>query len=134
MRVSRKYGIALVILAVAACGLWFAYAPEHWMRQVAFGTVKVDDRPVRADVYIGNPTQSEAEAIALIHVPGVGDYFLGFGDENYREASNHEFVRLLRGAWTFKSMREGHFTTPLPFRNLNKFRVLSHGHTVTVQF
>ena len=135
MTVSRKYGIALGALGIAACGVWFAYTPEHWMRQVAFGTVKVDDQPVRADVYIGNPTQSEAEAIALVHVPGVGDYFLNFDDEHYREASNREFVRLLGGVWTFKSMRAGHFGTSLPFRHPNELRIASsNGHTVTVQF
>ena len=131
--IGKKLGIVLVPLAVAACGLWFAYAPEHWMRRVE-PVVKVDERPVRADVYIGNPTLRENEAVALVHVPGVGDYFLSFDGESYRETSLQEFARVPGGAWTFRSMRKGHFSAPLPFLNVNEFRITSHGHTVTVQF
>lgn len=61
---------------------------------MAFVTVMVDGRPVRADAYIGHPTENEAEAIALVQVPGAGDYFLNFEEEQYREASDHEFIRL----------------------------------------
>ena len=96
--------------------------------------VKVDDRPVRAAVYIGSPTRSEAEAISLVHVPGMGDYFLRFDDADYREASNQEFIHLPGGIWTLKSIGEEHFSAPLPFLTVNEFRVSSHGHTVTVQF
>jgi hypothetical protein len=136
MTIRGKRAIAVVAFAAVTCvGLWFGYSPEHWLRQITFATVRVDDRPIQADLYIGNPTYSEAEAIVLVHVPGVGDYFLNFLDEDYREASNHEFVRLPRGIWTFRSMRVGHFVTPLPSRNLNEFRIASsNGHTVTVQF
>jgi hypothetical protein len=75
MTVGKKIGIALVTLAIPACGLWFRYAPEHWMRRVDWPVVKVDDRLVPADVYIGNPTHWEIEAIALVHVPGGGQLF-----------------------------------------------------------
>jgi hypothetical protein len=82
-----------------------------------FVTVTVDDRPVRADVYIGQPTENQAEAIALVQVPGAGDYFLDFEEERYREASDHEFIRLGNNVWTLKSMRDGRFLALLPFEN-----------------
>jgi hypothetical protein len=71
-----------------------AYSPEHWLEREGFGSVRVDDRPVPATVYIGNP--SEAEAIALVHVPNVGDFLVDFSEETFREASKHEFIALLR--------------------------------------
>jgi hypothetical protein len=133
---SLKLTAALVGLCVPACaGLWLVYAPEHWLMPVTFGTVTVDERPVRADVYMGHPTQNEAEAIAFVHVPGVGDYFLDFEGEAYREASNREFVHVNRGVWTFRPMNKGPFGAPLPFRRMNEFRLSSsNGHTVAVQF
>jgi hypothetical protein len=131
---GKKLGIVLVPLAVAACALWFVSSPEHWMGRVDWPVVKIDDRLVRADVYIGNPTHWENEAIALVHVPGAGNYFLSFDGESYREASSQEFAHLPGGAWTIESMRKGHFSTALPFLNVNEFRVPSHGHTMTVQF
>ena len=103
--------------------------------RVAFGTVAVDDRPVQADVYIGHPTQNEAEAIAFVHAPRVGDYFLDFEGEGYREASKHEYVRFNRGVWTFRPMNKGRFGTLLPFRKVNELRFSSSNrHTVVVQF
>ena len=117
------------------CGvLWIVYAPAHWL--TPFGAaVTVDDHPARADIYIGNPTQSEAEAIAFVHVPGVGDYFLDFENEGFREASSREFIRFKRGVWTLVAMNRGRFAAPLPFRRINEFHFqTSNGHTVTVQF
>lgn len=137
MRISLKwkYGVALALAsAVTVCGLWFAYAPAHWMTQVSWATVTIDDQPAIADVYIGNPTKNEAEAFLLVHVSTGGDYILNFDGENYREASRNEFVRVSKHAWTFKSMDGGHFTAPLPPQNLNQFRISSRGHIVTVQF
>jgi hypothetical protein len=132
MNRNRNYGIAVAIIVI--CALWFVYGPDHWMSRVTFGTVTVDDRPVPAEIYIGQPTHSEAESIVLVHVPNVGNYFFSFEDEDYREASNREFVRLPNGVLTFSSMRAGHFKAPLPFRKVNEFRVVSHGHTVAVEF
>jgi hypothetical protein len=133
---SFKLIAAFVVFGVAACvGLWFMYVPGHWLTRVSFGTVTVDDHPAQADVYIGHPTQNEAEAIAFVHVPAVGDYFLDFEGEAYREASNHEFVRFNRGVWTFRSMNKGPFGILLPFRKVNELRLSSSkGHTVVVQF
>ena len=131
---SFKLIAGLLLLAVIAGGLWLLYAPAHWLTPF-IGTVTVDERPAHADLYIGNPTDNEAEAIAFVHVSGVGDYFLDFGQEKYREASSHEFVRFKRGVWTFAPMNKGRFVTPLPFRRINEFHIAtSNGHTVAVQF
>jgi hypothetical protein len=134
--VKRKSAIAILVLAaVVSVGLWVAYAPQHRLNKLAFVTVTVDGRPVRADVYIGQPTENQAEAIALVRVPGAGDYFLDFEEARYREASDHEFIRLGNNVWTLKSMRDGRFLALLPFEKLNEFRLhSSNGHTITIQF
>jgi hypothetical protein len=127
-------------LSVANCLMlimWFstAYAPQHWLERVDFGIVKVDDRPIPATMYLGKPRQSEAEAFAIVRVPGVGDCFLNFGEETFREASKHEFVALPFGAWTWRTMSHGEFSAPLPFRNVNEYRIpLSGGRLLTVAF
>ena len=64
---------------------------------------------------LSSRAQSEAEAIAVVHVPGVGDYFLDFSEETFREASKHELVALPFGAWTSRTMSHGKFGPPLPF-------------------
>ena len=95
----------------------------------------VDGHAMPATVYMGNPTGSEAEAVMLVHVPGVGNYLFSFDTEKYREASSREFVRFYVGAWTYKSMLAGQFGKPLPSQQMNEFRVAtSNGHTVVVQF
>jgi hypothetical protein len=98
-----------MIAAATAVPLWFAYAPEHWLHRAEFATTKVDEQAVRADVYIGHPTENQAEAIALVSIPTVGDYYLDFEEEKYREGSDREFIHLGRGIWTLKSMRTGRF-------------------------
>jgi hypothetical protein len=124
----------LFSLALIAGVIWLIYAPAHWLTPFT-GTVTVDEHPAQADLYIGHPTNSEAEAIAFVHVPGVGDYFLDFDQETYREASSKEFVRFKRGVWTFAPMNEGRFVPPLPFPGINEFHLPpTNGHTVTVQF
>ena len=124
----------LLLLALIAGAFWFVYAPAHWLRPF-IGTVTVDGHPAQADLYIGYPTNSEAEAIAFVHLPGAGDYFLNFEEEGYREASSKEFIRFQTCVWTFAPMNEGRFSPPLPFRAINEFHLPpSGGHTVTVQF
>ena len=124
----------VLLLVVIGGGFWLFYAPAHWLTPFT-GTVTVDDHPAQADLYIGNPTHREAYAIAFVHVPGVGDYFLDFEEEKYREASSHEFIRFKRGVWTFAPMNQGRFIPPLPFRKINEFHITaSNGHTVAVQF
>jgi hypothetical protein len=136
MFASRKYIIALVALAVLiSAGLLLFYAPRHWLSRMSDARVSVDGRALRADVYMGQPTNNEADAYALVLVPGVGNYILDFNDETYREPSNYEFIRLPRGAWTFRSMLTGQFKALLPFRHLNEFRFTSpDGRVVTVAF
>jgi hypothetical protein len=117
--------------------MWFsiAFAPGHWLEREDFGSVKVDSRPVPSAVYIGDPRLGGAEAIALVHVPGVGDYFVDFGEETFREASKHEFISLHYGVWTWKPMTSGQFRPPLPFINVNEVRIPLHdGRVVTITF
>lgn len=117
--------------------MWFsiAFAPGHWLEREDLGSVRVNGRPVPSMVYIGDPRRSEAESIALVHVPGVGDYFVDFGEETFRETSKHEFVNLRCGAWTWKPMTSGQFRAPLPFINVNEVRIpLQDGRLVTITF
>jgi hypothetical protein len=117
--------------------MWFstAYAPEHWLERVDFVSVRVDERPIPATMYLGKPQQSEAEAFAVVRVPGVGDYFLNFSEETFRESSKHEFAVLPFGAWTWRTMSRGQFGAPLPFLNVNEYRIpLSGGRVLTVAF
>jgi hypothetical protein len=117
--------------------LWvtIAYAPSHWLRDWDCGSVKIDGRPTPASVYIGHPTDSEAEAVILVHVPAAADYFLSFGEEKVRLATEHEYVRVPGGVWSFRSMRTMVFTEPLPFQQINQFRIASpSGGVVSVQF
>lgn len=104
------------------------------MTQVNWATVEVDGTPVQAEVYIGNPTDNEADAFLLVHLPNAGDYFLSFGNENYRVATNKEYIRLRRHAWTLKPIGYGQFVKPMPFDRLNEFRISSGGHLVAVRF
>jgi len=66
--------------------MWFdtGYAPGHWLDREDFGSVTVNGEPVPATVYVGNPRFSEAEAIALVHVPSIGNYFFDFSSETFR--------------------------------------------------
>ncbi len=117
--------------------MWFdiGYAPSHWLERVDFGSVSVNGQPVRAAVYIGNPTLSEAEAIAFVHVPGVGNYFVDFSSENFREASSYEVIVLHFGAWSWKPMNQGQFRPPLPYLHVNECRIpMSDGRVVTLAF
>ena len=106
---ARSFRVGLALASFLVLTMWFgiAYAPQHWLERMDFESVTVDGRPVLATMYIGNPKQSEAEAIALVHVPGVGDYFLDFGEETFRAASKHEVVTLPFGAWTWRQMTRG---------------------------
>ncbi|MGZ4813719.1 MAG: hypothetical protein ACXVZI_13195, partial [Terriglobales bacterium] len=131
---SRAY-LLLSNILLLTLGFSFAYAPEHWLSRVGYEGVTVDGRPVAASVYFGNPRHSEAEMIALVHVVGVGDYFVDFGGETYREGSKYEFMPLHYGAWTWRSMMHGRFRSPLPFQHVNECRIpLSNGRVLTVAF
>ncbi|MGA3132149.1 MAG: hypothetical protein ABSD59_15190 [Terracidiphilus sp.] len=130
-----KYGIpVLMVLSCAAVGIWCfrAYVPKHLMRQFDIA-VTVDGHPIKAEAYIGQPTDSEAEAYVLVHTPSVGDYLLNFDSESYREASEHEYIRAKQQAWFLKPMQEGRFEPPSRMK-LNEYIIVSHGHLVTIQF
>ncbi len=142
--------LALIASIVAPVGKWkllvgsmlivtlwvcVAYAPAHWLTRVDFARVTIDNYPVPASVYLGHPTDSESDAIALVRLKDEGDYFLDFGSEKVRQASRSDYVRFVGGAWCFRSMQYGRFVEPLPFRKMNEFRVLSRaGHLIAVQF
>ena len=129
--------LPLSLAGASLITLWVVvtYAPAHWLKRVDFGTVKIDDRPTSACVYIGNATDSEADAIALVHVSGTGDYFLSFGEEKVRLSKEDEYIRLPGGIWSIRSIREMFFTEPLPFRQMNEFRIASpKGGVVSIQF
>lgn len=134
--IRQKIAIALLLLVViAGLYVWLVYSPEHWLERVNFGKVLLDDRPVQADIYMGHPTDNQGEVVALVHTTGEGDYFLDFNNELFREGTNHEFLRLNQGIWTYKPMREGQFRAALPLQNLNEFRLaLPDGHVLTVKF
>ncbi|HVO81408.1 MAG TPA: hypothetical protein VMT28_11790 [Terriglobales bacterium] len=134
---AQSFRVGLSLASFLALVLWFsvAYAPQHWLARMNFESVTVDGRPVPAVMYIGNPRQSEAEAIALVHVPNVGDYFFDFGEETFREASKHDVVALPFGAWSWRQMTYGKFWPPLPSRHINECRIpLSSGRVLTVDF
>jgi hypothetical protein len=117
--------------------LWVCvgYAPAHYLRRADFGTVTVDEHPVAAYVYLGHPTDMEAEAFALVRLERGGDYLLNFDSEKVRPASASEYVRVPGGVWYLRSMQHGTFAEPLPPQRLNQFRVRSNdGHVITVQF
>ena len=135
MPLRLKAGIALVLVFATVVLLWFSY-PEHWLTHMSkFATVMVDDHPVPAEAYLGHPTDNEAQAFLLVNISGAGDYMFNFEEESYRQVSRSEFVRLLGGVITFKPMSKGRWLAPLPFRNLNEFRVASStGQLIIVRF
>jgi hypothetical protein len=131
----KKWLVLSLGLLVGTTWFWLACSPAHWMRRVDFGTVKVDGRQVQANIYIGHPTYREAEAIALVHLADGHDYFLDFDSEKVRQGSRWEYIHLLGGVWCFRPMQDGSFQNPLPFLEMNQFRIASqNGHIVTVQF
>jgi hypothetical protein len=95
----------------------------------------IGDQHIPSIAYFGNPRQSEAEAIALVHVPNVGDYYFDFGQEKYRSASSWEFVRLGYGIWTWGRMTKGQWNEPLPTLDMNETRLrLADGKVLVIPF
>jgi len=95
--------------------------------------VTVDGRPVQAEVFMGHPTDNEADIFVLVHLSGA-NYLLNFDDEKFRTVQAGEFVRLYWGVVFFKSVDKGNWVVPLPSQNLNEFRIPSGDHVVRVQF
>ncbi|HLJ89750.1 MAG TPA: hypothetical protein VKZ53_23275 [Candidatus Angelobacter sp.] len=132
---AARWPLALANASLIALWIISAYAPAHWMRRVDWGVVKVDDLPVAASIFIGNPTDMEAEAVVFVHLANGEDYFLSFGEEKVRLAAEHEYLCLPGGMWSFRSMRKMMFTEPLPFRRTNEFRIASpKGEVISILF
>ena len=112
------------------------FTPEHWLRRVpTFGTVTIDDRPVNADLYLGNPTINEADAFLLVRIRGTGSYLFNFLDETYHEVPSKDAIPLHWGAIVIRPMSEGPWVTPLPSKDIDEFRVvLSAGKILKVKF
>jgi hypothetical protein len=128
----------LVAASVLILSLWVGvgYAPAHYLSRIEFAKVSVNDQSVAASVYMGQPTDSEAEALALVRLEnGEGDYLLDFGSEKTRPTERSEYIRVPGGVWFLRSMQSGAFAEPLPPRQMNQFRLLGlDGRVVTVQF
>jgi len=136
MRTWLKVIGVLVLVVTSSIALLIFYLPSHWMREMSdFATVTVDGRTVPADAYLGNPTTNEADAFLLVRVPGEGNFLFNLLDEDFREISSDDFVRLYRGAIMIRRMSGGPWTRPSPSVKINQFRVVSQKrHTVIVQF
>lgn len=132
---AKKWQLLLANLLLVTLWITIAYAPSHWMAHSGHGAVRINGQETRAAVYFGNPTDSEAEAIALVDIPGVGDYFLSFGTEKVRFAASRHYVHLPGGIWVFESLRQMSFVAPLSPTELNQFRIESpDGRLIEVQF
>jgi len=136
MSLRLKFGTALLLAVIAVVSLWWFYGPEHLLVRVTdFATVTVDEHRVHAEAYLAHPTYYEPDAILLVIVPSEGNYLFNFGEEKFREISSKDFVRLHWGVVELTPVSKGNWFEPLPFRNLNEFRIISEtGHAVIVKF
>jgi hypothetical protein len=127
--------ICALIIALSIA-LEVFYVPNHWMREMTnFAAVTVDGRGVSADTYLGNPTTNEVDAFLLVHIPSEGNFLFNFDNEDFREIGPGEFVRVYRGAFMIRPMSRGPWFQPLPFLNVDEFRVVSgKRHTIIVRF
>src|SRR5260370_16967319 len=107
-----RWPLLLANLLLITLWVTIAYAPSHWLREWDYGNVTIDGHPTPASVFIGHPWDSEAEAIVLVHVPAVSDYFLSFGEEKVRVAAKHEYIHLPGAVWTFPSLPDMYFPMP----------------------
>ena len=132
---ATRLPLALANLVLAT--LWFTlgYAPQHWLTRMEIGSARVEGQQVPAVVYFGNPRRSEAELVALVQVPNIGDYYFDFGEERYRQASHLGFVPLHYGAWSWGPMIRGRWRMPLPSLQMNECRIpLPDGRVLTIGF
>lgn len=133
---SFKSKMAIVkIGGLAGVSAWlFCLAPEHWLGYVRdFGTVTVDGSTIQAQMYLGHPTDNEADAFLLVKTNGMGNYLLNFDEESYREVRNGEFVRLPGGAIIWTPLNKGPWRSPSSTR-LNEFCIMSDGRLIDVKF
>ena len=133
---TGRWQLALASTLIVSLWVCIGYAPAHYLRRANLGTVTVDDHSAAAYIYMGHPTDMEAEAFVFVRIEhGGGDYLLNFDSEKARPASESEYVRIPGGVWFFSQMQCGKFAELLPPRQLNQFRVRSSdGHVITVQF
>lgn len=133
---TGRWQLAAASVLIVSLWVGIGYSPAHYLSRVEWATVSVDDRAVAASVYLGQPTDMEAEALALVRLEnGEGDYLLDFDSEKIRPAKRSEYVRIPGGIWYLRPMQSGTFVEPLPSRQMNQFRLLGHdGRVVTVQF
>jgi hypothetical protein len=122
---AGKWKLFAASLLLVSLWIGVIYAPAHWLERIDLGEVTLNEHHVPATVFIGHPTDMEAEAIALVHTSTAGDYFFDFGSEKVRTAGTHEYLRLPGGAWCFRSVRGMRFVEPLPSQRVNEFRVAS---------
>jgi hypothetical protein len=134
MRLRLWLPLALTLVAVVCAICVLLYAPAHWLHRIRdFGAVTVDGRPVQADVFIGHPTDNEADAFVLVHL-SEANFLLNFDDDKFRTVQADEFIRLHWGVVFLKPVGKGNWVMPLPSQNLNEFRIRSGDHVVRVQF
>ena len=124
----------MAVVALPITVLSRSYVRHHSMTKVSWASVLIDNEQTSADVFIGHPTENEAQAYLLVCLPKQGDYFLRFEYEDYRKADAGEFHRFSRHVWTRKPIGSGVFLKPLPFTHLNEYRLPLNGHLVTIQF
>jgi hypothetical protein len=131
---KKTYVLALILLFLVGTIFFFEVVPKHWMQRFE-ASAAIDGRSVPVDAFIGNPTDSEAEAVVFIRVPQAGDYFFDLGSEKYREGLSSETIRVGPGIWTLKPMGSGRYVEALPFKEVNQVRLsLKDGRVLTIQF
>ena len=128
--VRRMFALLFVALITGFGVLWNAHTSAHWLRRVSAAAVKVDECPVRADLYVGH--RDRDRAVALLHVLGIGDYVLDFKAKEYREAVDYECIRFRGGVWSFPSLLNNSSPASAPSHLMLQFRS-TNGHTITVQ-
>lgn len=132
---TSRATLTLANFVLASLWFIFGYAPQHWLSRMEINSVTVGDQEVTAVAYFGNPNQSEAESVALVHVPNVGDYYFDFGQEKYRQTTDRGFLSLRFGAWSWGRMTQGQWRDPLPSLQMNECRLsLPDGRVLTITF
>jgi hypothetical protein len=137
MATTRLKAAAVIAVLFLVCTLlFFLLVPEHLLKRMnKFAVVTLDDRPVNADAYLGNPTFYESDAFLLVRTGYKENYLFNFDDGTFRPVSSYEFVPLHWTVFTFKPMSKRPWRAPLPTKNINEFRVAApNGHTLTVRF
>ena len=132
---AQRWMLLTSNLILLALWFMFTYSPQHWFGRSWMGNASIGDHKTPVVVYVANPRESEAESIALVRVPNIGDYFIDFGDETFREASKFELLPLHYGVWTWRAAPNGRFHQPLPYVQVNQCRIrLADGRVLSIDF